>query len=192
MGFSRQEYWSGLPLPSPVNHILSELYTMTHPSWVALHGMAHSFIELDKAMVHVIILIRSLWSCHHWSMPLMETPGYSEASLGQSLVGSLLLLLGSGTRKVLFVPSMSLFPQSCVSCGGSMVGLKAISSRGLIPHPGLLHPEPLPLKQATADPYLRRRHSLKDRSDWVSVGLLVCTRFCLRLLSISGGYGVLF
>ena len=25
MGFSRQEYWSGLPFPSPVDHILSEL-----------------------------------------------------------------------------------------------------------------------------------------------------------------------
>ena len=23
---------------------------MTHPSWVALHGMAHSFTELDKAV----------------------------------------------------------------------------------------------------------------------------------------------
>ena len=29
---------------------------MTHPSWVALHGMAHSFIELDKAVIHVIRL----------------------------------------------------------------------------------------------------------------------------------------
>ena len=48
MGFSRQEYWSGLPFPSPVDHVLSELSTMTHPSWVALHGMAHSFIVLDK------------------------------------------------------------------------------------------------------------------------------------------------
>ena len=27
---------------------------MTHLSWVALHGMAHSFIELDKAAVHVM------------------------------------------------------------------------------------------------------------------------------------------
>ena len=27
------------------------LPTMTHPSWVALHGMAHSFIELDEAVV---------------------------------------------------------------------------------------------------------------------------------------------
>ena len=57
MGFSRQEYWSGLPLPSPVDHVLSELSTMTHPYWVALHIMAHSFIELDKAVVHVISLV---------------------------------------------------------------------------------------------------------------------------------------
>ena len=33
---------------------LSDLSTMTCPSWVALQGMAHSFIELDKAVVHVI------------------------------------------------------------------------------------------------------------------------------------------
>ena len=30
---------------------------MTHPSWVALHGTAHSFIELDKSVVPVISLI---------------------------------------------------------------------------------------------------------------------------------------
>ena len=56
MGFSRQEYWSGLSFPSPVGHVLSELSTTTHPTWVALHGIAHSFIELDKAVVHVISL----------------------------------------------------------------------------------------------------------------------------------------
>ena len=55
-GFSRQECWSALSFPSPVDHVLSELSTMTHPSWVALHGMAHSFIELDKAVIHVISL----------------------------------------------------------------------------------------------------------------------------------------
>ena len=32
MGFSRQEYWSGLPFLSPVDHVLSELSTMTHLS----------------------------------------------------------------------------------------------------------------------------------------------------------------
>ena len=60
MGFSRHEDLNGLPFPSPVDHILSELSTMTHVSWVALHGMAHSFIELDKAVVHVISLISFL------------------------------------------------------------------------------------------------------------------------------------
>ena len=46
--FSRQAYWSGLLFPSPVDHILSELSTKTHLFWVALQGMAHSFIELDR------------------------------------------------------------------------------------------------------------------------------------------------
>ena len=57
MGFSKQECWSCLPFPSPVDHILSELFTVTHPLWVALNDMAHSFIELHKAMIHVIILL---------------------------------------------------------------------------------------------------------------------------------------
>ena len=60
MGFSRQEYWSGLPFPSPVDQVLSELSSMTCLSWVALHGMAHSFIEIDKAVVHVIRLVSFL------------------------------------------------------------------------------------------------------------------------------------
>ena len=46
MGFLRQEYWSGLPFPSPADHILSEFSTMTCPSWVALHGMINNFTEL--------------------------------------------------------------------------------------------------------------------------------------------------
>ena len=37
-----------------------ELSTITHPSWVALHGMDHSFIELDKAVVHVISVVSFL------------------------------------------------------------------------------------------------------------------------------------
>ena len=68
MGFSRQEYWSGLPSPSPVDHDLSELSTMTCPFWVALH----SFIELDKAVVHVIRLVSFLWLWFSFCLPLME------------------------------------------------------------------------------------------------------------------------
>jgi len=61
MGFSRLEYWSGLPFLLPVDHILSELSTMTCLSWVALYGMALHFTELHKATIHVIILVRFLW-----------------------------------------------------------------------------------------------------------------------------------
>ena len=50
--FSRQVYWGGLPSPPPVDHILSELSTMTHLSWVALHGIAHSFVELHRPLSH--------------------------------------------------------------------------------------------------------------------------------------------
>ena len=43
-----------------MDHVLSELSAMTHPFSVTLHGMAHSFTELDKAVVHVISLISFL------------------------------------------------------------------------------------------------------------------------------------
>ena len=59
MGFSKQEYWSGLPFPSPVDHILLELSTMTNPSWVALHGMAHSFTESARQNYFKITLMIS-------------------------------------------------------------------------------------------------------------------------------------
>ena len=61
MGFSRQEFWSVLPFPTPVDHFLSELPTMTRLSWVVLHGIAYSFIGLGKAVVHVIRLASFLW-----------------------------------------------------------------------------------------------------------------------------------
>jgi len=40
MGFSRQEHRSGLPFASPVDHILSDLSTMTHLSCVDPHDMS--------------------------------------------------------------------------------------------------------------------------------------------------------
>ena len=50
---------------------------------------------------------------HCQATPLLEIPGHWQSSLGQSLVGSLLLFLGPGVHTILFVPSKSLFPQSC-------------------------------------------------------------------------------
>jgi len=72
MGFSRQEYWSGLPFPSPVDHVFSELSAMTCLSWVALHSLAHSFFELDKAVVHVISLVSFLWLWFSFCLPSYE------------------------------------------------------------------------------------------------------------------------
>ena len=43
--------WSLLKFMS-TELVLSELSTVTRPSWVALHGMAHSFIELHKPLYH--------------------------------------------------------------------------------------------------------------------------------------------
>ena len=68
-GVLRQEYLSDLPLPPPVDHVLSELSTMTCLSWVVLHGMAHSFIELDKSVIHVISLISFLWLHFSFCLP---------------------------------------------------------------------------------------------------------------------------
>ena len=47
-----------------------------------------------------------------------------------------------------------------------------------MPCPGLLHPEPLTLQQATADLYLRRRHSntVLSQSLW-GPWVMVSTRF---------------
>ena len=73
MGFSRQEYWRDLSFPSRVDHILSELSTITCPSWVALHIMAPSFIELDEAMVHEIRLVSFLWLWFQSVCPLMPS-----------------------------------------------------------------------------------------------------------------------
>ena len=69
MGFLMQEYWIGLPFPSPVDHVLSEVSTMTRLSWVALHDIGHSFIELDKAVVHVIRLVSFLWLWFSFCLP---------------------------------------------------------------------------------------------------------------------------
>ena len=56
----------------------------------------------------------------------LDTHGQVWVSL---LWGHCSFLLGPGAHKVLFVPSKSLFPQSCVSSGSTVVGLLATSSK---------------------------------------------------------------
>ena len=133
---------------------------------------------------------------HPWPMPLLETPGHSQASLGHSLVGGghCSFLLGPGTYKFLFVPSRSLFLQSCASFGSSMVRLAVTSfkrayatPRSAVPRapaPAAGHCWPLPPQETL-------KHSKAGLAQFLW-GLLVCTRFCLSPLSVSGGYGVSF
>ena len=66
---------------------------------------------------------------HHRPMPPPVTAGHSQASLSHLLWGHCSFLQGPGGHKVWLVPSKSLFPQSCVSSGGSMVGLMVTSSK---------------------------------------------------------------
>ena len=135
------------------------------------------------------------------SAPTLQ-PATTDPCLHQRLLGthgqiwvSLLwghcFLLGPGVHKVLFVPSKCLFPQSCVSSGSSVVGLMRPPARGLMPYPSLLHPEPLPLWQSSADlvpPQERLKHSFVP----VSVGSLGpgVHKVCLSPLSVTGGNGV--
>ena len=71
MGFLWQEQWSGWPLPPPVENVLSELFTLTHPSLVVLHSMAHQFIDLSKLLlndtpvIHEFIFIWRIIALQH-------------------------------------------------------------------------------------------------------------------------------
>ena len=47
---------------------------------------------------------------HHWHTPLLETPGHSQARLGQSLVGSLLLSPGFWCTRLCLCPLRVYFP----------------------------------------------------------------------------------
>ena len=59
-------------IPFSVDHFLSELSIMTYSSWVALQGMAPSFIELDKTVVHVINWLVFCYFGFQSVCPLME------------------------------------------------------------------------------------------------------------------------
>ena len=42
MGFSRQEYWSGVPLPSPLRTLVVEFWAQTNPIWKHLNLITSS------------------------------------------------------------------------------------------------------------------------------------------------------
>ena len=84
-------------------------------------------------------------------------------------------------HKVLFVPSKNLFPQSCVSSGGSMVGLMVTSSNNTYAIPRPIAPRaPTPAGDT---------QTLKGRLSLCGVSWYA-QRFYLSPQSISGVYGV--
>ena len=96
MGFSRQEYWSGLPFPSPVDHILSDLSTLTHPSWVAPWAWLN-FIELDKVVV--LVWLDWLVFCEYgFSVSAVWCPLATPTVLGFSYLGRGVSLHGCSSK----------------------------------------------------------------------------------------------
>ena len=118
---------------------------------------------------------------HCRPIPPRETLKHSSVSVS---VGT----LGPGVHKVLFVPSKSLFPQSCVSSGSSMVGLIVTSSKRTY---AILTPR-APVPEADHHRPIPPQETLKHSSVSVSVGFLGSGvhRVCLSPLSISGGNGI--
>ena len=115
----------------------------------------------------------SLAAGHCWLTPPLETPRHSWASLGQSLVGSLLLSPGSWWAQGSVCALKSLFPQSCVSSGSSIVGLMATSSKRAYAIPESAAPR----APAPAGPLLTRTSTGHTE-----------TQFCLSLCGVSGSW----
>ena len=104
----------------------------------------------------------------HLRRRLLDTP--RQVWVGLSL-GHCYFLLGPGVHKVLFVPSKSLFPQSCVSSGSSMMWLMATSSKRAYAGPKSAPPR-APVPAAVHCWLVPSQETLKHRSVSVSVGSL--------------------
>ena len=104
------------------------------------------------------------------------------------LGGHCSFLLGPGAHKVLFMPSKSLFPQSCVSSGSSMVGLMVNSSKRVYAIPRSAAPR-APVPAVSPCWPAPSQETLKHSSGSISVGCLGpgAHKVCLSPLSISGG-----
>ena len=102
MGFSRQEYWSRLPFPSPGYHILPDLSTLTRPSWVAPRAWL-SFIELAKTVVLVwldwLVFVSMVSLCLPSDALLQHLPSY----LGFSYLGRGVSLYGCSNKAQLLL-----------------------------------------------------------------------------------------
>ena len=134
---------------------------MNHPSWVALQGMAHGFIELDKAVVHVIDWLVLCNCCFQSVCPLLEKDKrLMEASWWEKLTEG---ETGSDGRAILSksliqfsLDGWGCIPSLLFTWGQTMVKVKKIVVTSLerphagnatlsAPNPAVGHHRPMPL-----------------------------------------------
>ena len=107
------------------------------------------------------------------------------------LWGHCSFFLGPGAHMVLFVPWKSLFPQSCGSSCGSMVGLMVTSSKKAYAIPRYTASRaPAAVHWWSVHPLETLKHS--SGSDPVGFLGSCAHEFCFSPPSVSGGYGVWF
>ena len=120
---------------------------------------------------------------------LLDTHGQVWVSL---LWGHCFYFQGPGVHKVLFVPSKSLFPQSCVSSDGSMVALMVTSSKRAYAIPRCAAPRESPYP--CGRPLLTRTSARDTQTQfWLSLCVVSGSwyaKVCLIPQSVFGGYGV--
>ena len=134
MGFSRQEYWSGVPLPSLEDN--------------------------GKLLQKILCYTQCPQPCS--GPPLTHAAGDSWTLLGKS--GSVFCGVSAPFFRVLVHTNsvcahQESVSQSYVSSGSSVVGLMVTSSKRAYAIPRSTDPEPLPLQQSTADLNLHKRCS---------------------------------
>ena len=127
---------------------------------------------------------------HHWPMPpsrLLDTHGQVWVSF---LWGHCSFLSGPGMHKLLFVPSESLFPQSYVSSGMSMVELMVTSSKRAYAIPRSILPR-APSHEAVHCWPIPLQERFKHGSGSVSAGSLGPGghKVCFSPLRVSGAHG---
>ena len=159
-----------------------------------------------QTMVEVMKIMATSFKSPRHVLPHLVPPNLQQATANPRLCWRLLdthrqvwvsllwghcsFLLGPGAHKVLFVPSKSLFPQSCVSSGGSMVGLMATSSKRAYAIPRSAAPRAPPC----GSPLLTHT-STGDAQTQFCVSLCVvsgcwCAQGLFEPLSVPGRYGV--
>ena len=142
------------------------------------------YLTWGQTIVEVMMIIATSFKRFHACIAVLSVPTPQQATFDPCLCQRLLnthghvwvnllwghgsFLLGSTLHKVLFVPSTSLFPQSCVSPGGCVVRLIATSSKRTLCHTKA---------PAPAAVYC-----------WLTSAGDTQTRFCLSLGGISGSW----